>query len=64
MFEQCTILIMLILQLNAIFIMYELLERKKRFAVRSYVCLKKMNGFKGRSSEEGVIYLGSPDWSG
>ena len=44
--------------------MYELLERKKRFAVRSYVCLKKMNGFKGRSSEEGVIYLGSPDWSG
>ena len=35
MFEQ------LILQLNAIIIMYELLGRKKRFVVSSYICLKK-----------------------
>ena len=28
-------------QLNAIIIMYELLGRKKRFAMRSYICLKK-----------------------
>ena len=40
-FEQCTILVMLILQLIAIIIMYELLGRKKRFAASSYICLKK-----------------------
>ena len=32
---------MLILQLNVIIIMYELLRRKKRFAVSSYICIKK-----------------------
>ena len=32
---------MLILQLNVIIIMYELLRRKKRFAVSSCICLKK-----------------------
>ena len=41
MFEQFTILMMLILQLNAIIIMYELLRRKKRFAVSSCICLQK-----------------------
>ena len=50
MFEQCTILMMLILQLNAIIIMYELLGRKKRFAVSSYISLKKINGLRGKSS--------------
>ena len=38
MFEQCTILMML----NAILIMYELLGRKKRFAMSSNICLKKI----------------------
>ena len=28
------------------------------------MCLKKINGFKGKSSQEGVIYLGNPDRSG
>ena len=63
MFEQCSILMMLIFQLNAIIIMYELFGRKKRFAVSRCICLEK-NGFKGKSSSEGVIYLGSPDRSG
>ena len=63
MFEQCSILMMLIFQLNAIIIMYELFGRKKRFAVSRCICLEK-NGFKGESSSEGVIYLGSPDRSG
>ena len=56
---------MLILQLNAITIMYELFGRKKRFAVsRRCICLEKRNEFKGKSSSEGIIYLGSPDRSG
>ena len=64
MFEQCSILMMLIPQLNAITIMYDLFGRKKRFAVSRCICLEKRNGFKGKSSSEGVIYLASPDWSG
>ena len=43
MFEQCTILMMLVLQLNAIIILYELLGMKKRFPVSSCICLKKRN---------------------
>ena len=48
MFEQCIILIMLILQLNAIIIMYQLLGRKKRFAVNRYICLKKKMDSKAK----------------
>ena len=51
MVEQCTILMMLILQFDEKIIMCELLGSKKRFAVSRYMCLKKKkkNGFKGKS---------------
>ena len=41
MVEQCTILMMLILQFDEKIIMCELLGSKKRFAVSRYMCLKK-----------------------
>ena len=41
---------MMLIQLNVVIIIFELLGRKKRFAVSSYICLKKINGFKGKSS--------------
>ena len=40
-FEQCTILMMYIPQSKQIHIMYELLGRKKSFAVSSYMFEKK-----------------------
>ena len=51
-FEQCTILKVLIFQLNAMIIMYELLGRKERFVVRSYIYLKKKKKMKAKILKE------------
>ena len=49
MFGQYTVLMMLILnQLNAMTIMYELLGRKKKYAVSSYIWLKKKMDSKAK----------------